>query len=46
MREESNHMGGRRVINHLPLELPLFLGSIVSEDFKAGAPTFQLHLPV
>lgn len=31
---------------NLSLELPLFLGSIVGEDFKAGAPTLQLHLPV
>ena len=40
--EGSDHNGGA----NLPLELPLFLGSIVSKDFKAGAPTFQLHLPV
>lgn len=31
---------------NLPLELPLLLGSIVGEDFKAGAPPLQLHLPV
>lgn len=42
-------MGGERWSHggaNLPLELPLFLGSIVSENFKAGAPTLQFHLPV
>lgn len=42
----DTHMEGIGLGPALPLELPLFLGSIVSEDFKAGAPPFQLHLPV
>lgn len=42
----DTHMEGIGLGPALPLELPLFLGSIVSKDFKAGAPTFQLHLPV
>lgn len=42
----DTHMEGIGLGPALPLELPLFLGSIVSEDFKAGAPTLQLHFPV
>lgn len=45
----GHQLGGERWSHggaNLPLELPLFLGSIVSENFKAGAPTLQFHLPV
>lgn len=36
--------GGRA--RYLSLQLPLFLAAKVSEDFEAGTPAFQLHLPV